>query len=255
MKYNIKFYITLFLITFPPLSCSKQKHAPESLGENAAMIDGQFRFLPSLAFYPDTNAGEIIFETSKRHERTYFRMAVAGMTRSGSIRIRVYNGRAYRIGERIELRAGDCFLFGKRKYDHRLSPIENWNCGHLVFAFRSGSGELESISDERTSRSEWFGPIRARPVTDLKGAFFAGQVFALLEDGRLTVYAYRASKLLRNGQRLSLHDSHNQPVGMATVEERIGDIVIVRAERPFMKESLPLIAYTTKKPDYGGLFE
>ncbi|MCR9144737.1 MAG: hypothetical protein NXI24_21035 [bacterium] len=198
----------------------------------AILEQGYYRFQPAISFFDGPQVGEVYFSSTRSREnsRGLFHLRILGRDLKGAVRVRQYEGETHRFGERIELRAQRCYLFGKREWDDRLAPLKRWECDHLVFTFSSASnfervGVLHPVPDhERGEFSDWFRSEKLSPMPDRAlesggqaGAkpkqapiFFAGQIFPIApgeilpDDATVVVWGYRAGRVLRDGQILQV---------------------------------------------------
>ncbi|MEQ9367182.1 MAG: hypothetical protein RIF32_23315 [Leptospirales bacterium] len=201
---------------------------------------GYYRFTPTVSFFDGPQLGEVYFSRTRSPEnsRGLFHMRILGRDLKGAIRVRQYEGETHRFGERIELRAQRCYLFGKRDWDDRLTPLSRWECDHLVFAFSSASSfervdTLHPVPDyERDEFSDWFQARKLSPMPgsadefttpvrtaqNQKPIFFAGQIFptppgeTLPDDATVVVWGFNAGRVLRDGQILQVRGTRRAPL-------------------------------------------
>jgi len=159
-------------------------------------------------------------------------MRFAGVNPSGSIRVRSYEGRAYWKQEFVELRPDRCYEFAKRSFEDRLTPVEGWDCDHMVLQFHpventNGPGLMVSRPGEYTVFSDWLGTLQAVP---LPAAHFAGQILTT-EDNKTIVFGANAGKKLRDKQILEAWEIESSPLGKSPAPgRRTGDLEVI--ERP-----------------------
>ncbi len=235
---------------------------------------GYYRFTPTVEFFTGgAQLGEVFFRRAQRQARSageesertrvgagpeddgLFYLRVLGRDDKGAIRVRQYEGAAVRQGPRIELRAERCYLFGKRLWDDRLTPLKRWDCDHLVFVFESASDfaradRLHPLLDQPRSRfAEWFGATPLIPMpgdliadanvesADISAAVFAGQIFPLPAGEELPeaadaiVWGYGAGQTLRDGQLLDVESRRADGTlvrGRVRVVARPGDFLLCK---------------------------
>ena len=231
------------------------RDAPKST-EAFPIESGYYRFAPGVQFSDGPQLGEVYFSRTKSREnpRGLFLMRVLGRDRKGAIRVRQYEGEALRFGSRAELRAERCYLFGKREWDDRMSPLKRWECDHLVFVFESPSDftrieTLQPVLDHpRTEYSDWFAasPLVPMPGNETgapgRSVFFAGQIFPteageiLPDDATVVVWGYDAGRLLRDGQVLEVygHQNNTGESGAADANPIIGKLKIISRPGDFL---------------------
>lgn len=205
-------------------------------------IDGNYQFSPALAFFQGARFGEIAFRQTRADQpETLFFLRVLGRDDENVIRLRQYEGRAVSVDGHIELRSERCYLFGKRAFDDRLTPLERWDCEHLLFPYAgpveaSGRIVLRPIDAERGDGSAWFQAteLLALPQSSRGAAHFAGQIVArkeqesLPEDADVVVWGFEGAERLRNGNVLDAEDSAGRPAGRLRVIARVSDFVLCR---------------------------
>ncbi len=235
------------------------------VGERAlpAGLDRSFyRFRPKLAFFDGPQLGEVYFSSarSKENPRGLFHLRVLGRDRKGAIRVRQYEGEVHRFEERIELRSERCYLFGKREWDDRMTPLKRWECDHLVFAFESPSNFARTerlypvVDSVRGEFTEWFQatPLEPMPASEAIGdaadsdsqtrpIFFAGQIYpiprgeSLPDDAGVVVWGFQAGRLLRDGQILKVRGRSQGGADFTAdlkIISRPGDFLLCRWVRP-----------------------
>jgi hypothetical protein len=237
-------------------------------GELSPIESGYYRFDPAPQFFDDPLLGEVYFSRTRSREnpQSLFHMRMLGRDRKNAIRVRQYEGEVWRFGGRIELRARRCYLFGKREWDDKLTPLSRWECDHLIFTYESPSeftrpDVLRPIADSpRGEFTEWFQATPLHPMPSPAGAeslsdrriFFAGQIFPLPAgellpaEAQVVVWGYQGGRLLRDGQTLTVQDAQGQVQGRLKVVSRPGDFLLCQwlsKERPtsgvaFTRESL-----------------
>lgn len=217
---------------FPPANAPK---VPDAVTAVVYMIHADIQF------YRSSQVSELIFEPCSRE--SCFRMRFAGVNPSGSIRVRSYEGRAYWKEPVVELRPDRCYEYAKRSFEDRLTPVEGWDCEHLVFQFHTvenpgGPGLLVSRPGETTVHSDWMGTIQAVP---LPPAHFAGQILTT-QGGRTIVFGANAGKKLKDKQILEALEIEPAPLGKSQIQnrragslevlERPGDFIITSWKGP-----------------------
>lgn len=248
------------------LSCSVSgppfRTAPD--GEQVLPVtleSGYYRFVPKVSFFDGPQLGEVYFSQSKSREKSkgLFYLRILGRDRKGAIRVRQYEGHVARFGNQIELRSQRCYLFGKREWDDRMTPLKRWECDHLVFVFESATDftrveTLEPVPDHpRHEFSEWFeanplqpmpAPIQTADATDRarkqksRPIYFAGQIFPvpageiLPDSATVVVWGFNAGRVLRDGQTLEVHSTPdsaepgNAFIGKLKIISRPGDFLL-----------------------------
>lgn len=222
-------------------------------------LKGIFFFRPGAALYRRSLRGEVVLEPSyAQPKKGHFKMRIVGRKRSGAIRMRSYEGRAYlRPDGLLELYSRHCFEFGKRDWSDRLTPLRSWTCDHLVFQFKtndlSRAGILRGTATERTRHADWLGrfdlirlPRRIKPA-------FSGQVLGETAAGQWVVWGYDAGKKVRDGTPLRLLDGYGRQIGRLRVKSRPGDFLLCDVEGGAVRSGR--VAYTTRKIKRGGLFD
>ncbi|MCB1319555.1 MAG: hypothetical protein KDK34_04860, partial [Leptospiraceae bacterium] len=166
--------ISLFLLVSSGLVTCEASGPPyrhDSPG-TAAPIVGAYRFQPPLQFYARNQRGAVYFEPGRgREPRTYFYLRMLGMDNQGALRVRQYEGLAQITaqGQRLELRSERCYIFGKRLWIDRMSPLARWDCSHLVFDYEwppAPDGSLRPIfpSGPHELQRDWFSPVALVPM-------------------------------------------------------------------------------------------
>lgn len=308
------------LLALALVSCSVSgppfRDAPPGTAPLPAVLAdvGYYRFTPTVEFFTGgAQLGEVFFRKTRRQAREdrndpsgesayarsrvgagpgddgLFYMRVLGRDDKGAIRVRQYEGAAVRQGPRIELRAERCYLFGKRHWDDRLTPLKRWDCDHLVFVFESASDfarvdRLHPLPDHPRARfAEWFGATSLIPMPNdltvnaniaLDGAnesnpaVFAGQIFPLPANEKLPeaadtiVWGYGAGRTLRDGQLLDVESRRADGTlvrGRVRVIARPGDFLLCKWPDQNAREILAAggVAFTRNAllNRGGGLFE
>jgi hypothetical protein len=203
---------------------------PNALKVPDAMTGVPYMLYSDVPFYRKAQVSELVFEPCSRE--SCFRMRFAGVNPSGSIRVRSYEGRAY-WKDYVELRPDRCYEFAKRSFEDRLTPVEGWDCDHLVFQFHpventQGPGLMVSRPGEYTVHSDWLGTLQAVPLPQ---AYFAGQVLPVEGEPRTIVFGANAGKKLRDKQILEAWQIESAPLGKApAADRRTGQLEVL--ERP-----------------------
>ncbi len=222
-------------------------------------LEGVFFFRPGIQLYARYLRGEVVLEKKFQDPNEgYFKMRTVGLTRLGAIRMRSYEGRAFmRADGALELYGKNCFEFGKRTWEDRLTPLRSWTCDHLVFQYDTtelpARGILRAIRSGRTASSEFLGradlvalPFGVRPS-------FSGQVLGLTETGQTVVWGYEGGKKTRDGTALRLLDGFGHQIGQLRVKSRPGDFLICDAAGGLLEGGR--VAYTTESVRRGSFFE
>ncbi len=206
-------------------------------------LAGHYRFALSRDFYYKNLLGELYLERARsRKAKLRFYMRSLGQNHQDAIRVHSYEGLAYNLGKGImELRSERCYLFGKRDWEGRMSPLARWDCDHLFFAFHSPSQFrrreiLKPMRTERTKYSDWSNPTDLVPLplgskSLSKQAYFAGQIIHLDESpksGLVLVWGNSGGSLLRDGQILQAQNEQAKSVGKLRVLSRPGDFIVCR---------------------------
>lgn len=222
-------------------------------------LEGVFFFRPGAELYRRNLHGELVLETSyARPEKGHFKLRIVGRKRSGAIRLRSYEGRAYiRPDGLLELYSRTCFEFGKRDWTDRLTPLRSWTCDHLVFQFNTdelaGAGVLRGTASDRTKRANWLGRFDLVRLPHRVRSAFSGQVLGRTASGQVVVWGHEAGKKVRDGTALRLLDGYGRQIGRLRVKSRPGDFLLCDEEGGATRAGR--IAYTTQKIKRGGLFD
>lgn len=213
-----------------------------------------------VAFYRESQVAELVFEPCAG--QTCFRMRFAGQNPSGSIRVRSYEGRAY-WKDALELRPDRCYEFAKRSFEDRLTPVEGWDCEHMVFQFfpvdSTGPGLLVSRPAENTIHADWLGTLQAVP---LPRAHFAGQILATTKEGSTIVFGANAGKKLKDRQILEAWNVEGSPLGKSqTPDSRAGELEVIERPGDFIiarwkgQHGRANVALLREAPPARGIFE
>lgn len=245
----------------------------------AAGINGVYGFSLPLRFYRRLTLGELFLETPDRQpRRTHFNLRFAGIDRTDSLRVRSYQGRAYRLGGFLELRSARCYIYGKRDWEERLVPLERWDCPHLFFQFESRDhfapgGSFVGVGGDRTIYSDWLGkfnPValphplprtgdgngreyRRRDFS--RGDYFIGRLIHDFGDGRLVVWGHEAGRMTVVDQKLAVLDERGDIAAEITVVSRPGDFLVAQKKPggPALSPGMQVFTRRHRRP--GGLFD
>lgn len=121
---------------------------------------------------PGYLTGQLLFKTpGRRPDQMRFIMHVL-LQHDNGYRLKSYQGMVYgqtvtehgSDREVIELYPEHCYIYGKQKWNHRLSPLRKWDCDHLLFRLAFSEQDsitniniLEPVYDERSRHTQWMG--------------------------------------------------------------------------------------------------
>ena len=257
MKNKINRYSVIIFISLIALFCSKrnQRSSPSGppfpdLPAGADIFsDGRYFFTPPVAFYRKVQLGEILFKKMNKSPHSRFYMSIAGKDLGGNFRLRSYEGTSHRTGNTLEMRVEKCYVFGKKSIDERLSPMERWDCDHLIFSFEIEGAILKWASSPRTKFSDWTGPFN--PTREPGGALFSAQILEILPDGSVIAFGKDASRHLNPNHTMSLFP------GVLTFHtvKRYGDFIICTSQRRDSGIKPGAIIYTSIPKKTKGLYD
>ncbi len=234
--------LPIFLLLMALYCSAKGPPFADQSGGQALNLEGRYRFTPNLRFFSRHQRGELVLEKGRgKKKKSYFFLRIFGLNREGALRLRSYEGLAYRNGQRAELRAKRCYLYGKRDWEARLVPLERWDCEHLFFVYYSASDftKREILLPQEAAESRYSDWFRAAPLIPMPAGFpklkqkifFAGQIIEPQERAQpnlAVVWGYKAGRLLRKGQILKAQNEEGRQVGKLKVLSRPGDFIICR---------------------------
>ena len=232
----------------------------------ASALEGAYYFQVPHALHCKVRFGEVFLERSLDGRRNYFYLRVFGISRTGSLRIRSYQGRARRLGDILELRTRRCYIFGKRDWMEKTAPLERWACDHLIFRFQGPDNPKKRTvlrqapwkPRDRTRFTRWFGRFDLHPMPrpGQAPAHFAGRIVHVYPDGKFIIWGKFADRKLKDGLRLKLLSPAGKHAGEGLVRKRVGDFIFASPPAGgFSRATRGGFATLARRPTAPGIFD